>query len=642
MQRPMNLWVRSILGIFIVIYMLGLGPIRQADAAGPITLTTYADFTATGSAFSDTAVHEDGTPTGASIILNSTNFEDFGGTSLDPAVWTAGLWTSGAFNPNFAASIVTIPQKSDAYIHSNSMYARPGVSGGAVTVEFLAKFNSTPASKESAINIGFGLPDLNYQYIVFSTFDPREPTRSINTGKLYAKIKNNANDAIADLGFSYIGGYHRFRIDWLALPDQQPGGYPQDEAIFYVDGLQVADLTFANTNPPYDPMLHLFTYISNKSMNDDLSVDWIRVFPAYKASGTYTSPVLYAGSGNVFKTISWAGNQPVGTLTTVETSSSPDNVNWSAFSAVTSGGHVVNNGRYIKYRVTLNTSTSTLTPQVDSVTFDIGSPSADMSLDNSTFPPYVHSGGTYTSSYTFAVTNNGPDSATGVTVTDLLPATLTYTGMVANPDWSCTAPPASTVICSYTRNGGLLASGSPAQMVTINVTGTGGTNGSALDNIATVSSTADSNASNNNSTATTHFTKDLTDLSLTMTGPAVSGVGRQLSYYLQVVNGDSVPAPSVKLVDIVPAGMTNISAKYGLDWTCNVVGQIVTCDRLQTLAGSSSATGITIQATAPITTGTLQNTANVSAAIGDSNLANNTASVTTKVATLTFLPTVQR
>jgi len=64
----------------------------------------------------------------------------------------------------------------------------------------------------------------------------------------------------------------------------------------------------------------------------------------------------------------------------------------------------------------------------------VGGPAANLAVTKSGSPNPVDSGGTVL--YTLMVSNGGPDAATGVVVTDTLPASVVYGGAWGN-DWSC-------------------------------------------------------------------------------------------------------------------------------------------------------------------------------------------------------------
>ncbi len=118
-----------------------------------------------------------------------------------------------------------------------------------------------------------------------------------------------------------------------------------------------------------------------------------------------------------------------------------------------------------------------------------GAPGADLSVTKTDAPDPVAVGGTLT--YTVAVTNNGPDAATGVVMTDTLPPSVTFVS--AGP--SCTHL-SGTVTCGL----GSLANGG-ATTVTIMVTPTAA---GTLTNTASVTGNeTDPNSANNTATALT-------------------------------------------------------------------------------------------------------------------------------------------
>jgi uncharacterized repeat protein (TIGR01451 family) len=125
---------------------------------------------------------------------------------------------------------------------------------------------------------------------------------------------------------------------------------------------------------------------------------------------------------------------------------------------------------------------------------------ADLSITKSGAPNPVVSGKRLT--YTLTTTNNGPEDATGVTVTDALPASLHFNS-VSSSQGTCARstvtnpqPKGGTVTCSV----GNLANGASASITIVVTTTTPGT----LTNTAHVSgSEEDPNPGNNNATAST-------------------------------------------------------------------------------------------------------------------------------------------
>jgi uncharacterized delta-60 repeat protein/uncharacterized repeat protein (TIGR01451 family) len=125
---------------------------------------------------------------------------------------------------------------------------------------------------------------------------------------------------------------------------------------------------------------------------------------------------------------------------------------------------------------------------------------ADLSITKSGAPNPVVSGNQLT--YTLTVTDNGPQDATGVTVTDPLPNSLHFNS-VASTQGTCMrstttnpSPKGGTITCNL----GNLANGASATITIVVTTTTPGT----LTNTATVSGNeTDPNPGNNSATATT-------------------------------------------------------------------------------------------------------------------------------------------
>jgi uncharacterized repeat protein (TIGR01451 family) len=65
-------------------------------------------------------------------------------------------------------------------------------------------------------------------------------------------------------------------------------------------------------------------------------------------------------------------------------------------------------------------------------------PTADLSITKTADAKSVTAGSEVT--YTVVVTNNGPSTATGVTMSDPLPANTTFQSITAPPEWACTTP----------------------------------------------------------------------------------------------------------------------------------------------------------------------------------------------------------
>jgi uncharacterized repeat protein (TIGR01451 family) len=125
-------------------------------------------------------------------------------------------------------------------------------------------------------------------------------------------------------------------------------------------------------------------------------------------------------------------------------------------------------------------------------------PGADLSISNDAEPDTA--GGALT--YRLTVSNAGPFTATGVTVTDPLPGGTLFLSAARAADVGSLGTPPMKTNGAVIRTVGDLASGQSAKLkITVKVTAAGG---STLTNTATVtSSTADPNPGNNSATVQT-------------------------------------------------------------------------------------------------------------------------------------------
>jgi uncharacterized repeat protein (TIGR01451 family) len=246
--------------------------------------------------------------------------------------------------------------------------------------------------------------------------------------------------------------------------------------------------------------------------------------------------------------------------------------------------------------------------------------SADLALVK-TGPPTVTAGGSVT--YQLVVTNNGPSAAAAVSVTDTLPAGVTFVSAIG-AGWTCTNNGDISVTCTVPS----LAAGATAPTITLVVTAP--PQATTLTNTASVSSTTNDPAPGNNTSSVTTGVGASADLALVKTGPATVVAGGAVTYILTATNAGPSDAVAVSVTDTLPAGVTFVSAT-GTGWTCTNVGNVsVTCT-VATLATGAVAPAITVVVTAPAQAGSLSNTASVSSTTADPNPANNTSSVATTV-----------
>ncbi|HEY8739612.1 MAG TPA: DUF11 domain-containing protein, partial [Candidatus Dormibacteraeota bacterium] len=234
-------------------------------------------------------------------------------------------------------------------------------------------------------------------------------------------------------------------------------------------------------------------------------------------------------------------------------------------------------------------------------------------------------------SYTVTVTNSGPSSATGATVVDNVPGTIT------GVTWTCAASAGSS--CGAASGSGSINSTvnlAPTGTATYTVQGTVGQSATgSLSNTATVTAPAgvtDPNLANNTSTDTDSLTPTA-DLVMTKDDSKTTAVaGTSDTYTITVHNNGPSAESGASVVDNLPAALT------GATWTCaasggSSCGAASGSGSINTTADLLSGGTATYTLTATISaaaSGNLSNTATVTAPAGvtDPNLANNSATDT--------------
>jgi uncharacterized repeat protein (TIGR01451 family) len=265
-----------------------------------------------------------------------------------------------------------------------------------------------------------------------------------------------------------------------------------------------------------------------------------------------------------------------------------------------------------------------LTPQAD-----VGDPDADLAITKTDGITSATPGGGVT--YTITASNAGPSNASGATVADTFPASLTGT-------WTCVGAGGGTCTASGSGNingtVNLPAGGSVTYTVsaTIAASATG-----SLSNTATVSPPAgvtDPTPGNNSATDTDTLAASA-DLAITKTDGVTSVTpGGSTTYTITASNAGPSNASSATVADTLPASLTGTWTCVGAGGgTCTASGSGDINDAVNLPAGGSVT--YTVSATiAPGATGSLSNTATVTppAGVTDPTPGNNSA---TDIDTLT-------
>lgn len=231
-------------------------------------------------------------------------------------------------------------------------------------------------------------------------------------------------------------------------------------------------------------------------------------------------------------------------------------------------------------------------------------PVSDLGLTKSG-PSTTPAGGNF--NYTLTVTNLGPSPASSITVTDTLPAAVTFVSAASGGYLS-----GGKVIWT---NLNVAASNS----ATLTLTVTAPPEGMAITNGASIAGpNLDPNSTNNVVTPLV-FTSvtPVADLALTKTAPPVVPNNLSFNYTLLVTNRGPSAATNVAVTDVLPSNVAFVSASSG----GFLSGGNVLWTNLGTLAANTSLT-LTLTVTAPASGGTT-NTASVTSPTSDPNGGNN-------------------
>ena len=215
--------------------------------------------------------------------------------------------------------------------------------------------------------------------------------------------------------------------------------------------------------------------------------------------------------------------------------------------------------------------------------------------------------------WTIIVTNNGPDKAIGVNVTDRLPAGLIYNGHDAE---SGLYDPSRGIWII-----GDMASGDSYKLFIRTIVDI--SNGT-IENIAVAnSSTPDNNTDNNKGNNTTTVNDDADLEIVKVVSNKNPKYGETITWTITVTNNGPSDAKNVKVTDKLPAGLifNGANGNYNKDTGEWIVGD---------LANGKSAS-LVITTIVNITNTTIRNVANVTSDTPDSNKTNNEANNTTDV-----------
>ena len=231
-------------------------------------------------------------------------------------------------------------------------------------------------------------------------------------------------------------------------------------------------------------------------------------------------------------------------------------------------------------------------------------------------------------SYTITVTNNGPEAAASVVMTDTLPASLLFQSIATpGPQWNCTTPAVGTtgtITCSTAT----LANGATA-VFTLNTTVANNATGSITNTASVAHSGPDANGGNSGaSSPATPVAAASADLTATKTTATTSVTpGQAFSYTINVTNNGPDLAANPSMTDNLPASLLFQSISAPAGWTCATpaVGATgtITCSAASLAANATASFTLTVTV-ANGASGTITNQVVVAGADSDPTPGNNT------------------
>ena len=273
------------------------------------------------------------------------------------------------------------------------------------------------------------------------------------------------------------------------------------------------------------------TYVSSVPQSG-----WSATAPAVGANGTVTfSAGVLASGGTAQFTIVVKADASITAGTVVS--------NTSTASATTSDANAGNNSA---------TTTTTISRSSDLAITMIDSPDPVNATQNVT--------------YTIDVVQNGPSDASGVSVSDTLPANTTFVSATAPAGWSATTPAVGgTGTITFTKSA--MSTGESAQFTIVANVDLLAPNDSTLTNTAIVSAVEADPVPGNNSATTTTLVKSGADLVVSGSASVPVVAGTNVTYSFTVDNQGPLDADNALVSLPLPAGTTFVSASSSAGWS---------------------------------------------------------------------------
>jgi len=346
--------------------------------------------------------------------------------------------------------------------------------------------------------------------------------------------------------------------------------------------------------------------VTNNGSQTATAVTLTNVLPAGFA---YVSAVSSQGSCSVASgvVVCNLGDMAMGAgaLVTI-TAQAPSAPGWYTNSAVVSctstDPYLVNNSAALSVRV-----------------YDPNAIGADLSVVVAAAPTAVQTNQQVT--FTLTVCNQGPEPATNVVVTNLLPSSFTYISASNSLGGSPTVSGSLVVF-----NLGTVASGTCG---TLTIVARANLTGYATNTVTVTSSTADNTPANNSGVVVVAVNP--ADMATGMSAaPDPVMAFSELTYTIRVTNNGPAAATGVVLTNLLPSGVQYVSASAS-QGSCAVSAGVVTCNLSNMTVGGTAVVSVVVRPQVP---GLITNVAGVFASQPDANWTNNVALAITQVRSL--------
>jgi uncharacterized repeat protein (TIGR01451 family) len=349
--------------------------------------------------------------------------------------------------------------------------------------------------------------------------------------------------------------------------------------------------------------------------------------PSTATTVTLTDPlppgVLFAGA-SVSPITQGDCSEAAGTVTcTLNTFASGTGANVTIVVTPLAAGTITNTASVIADQADPNPANNLASNDVTIVTGPPLPTDADLRLTLSRAPDIATLGDDQFIRYTASISNGGPATATGVTLTDSLPANVAFAGYTVSPatQGSCSAAGALVTCSLNTLDVGL--------GVNVTIYASSVSAGAVIPNTVSIAADqSDPNPGNNSATDNITINSQVSDVRVTMSHSPdriTLGAGQFLQYFISMSNSGPSPATGGSITDTLPpeatfAGFTLSPATQG---DCSQAAGTVSCT-LNPLA-SGAGVNLTIFATPNTPAPTVTNTVTVAASEADPNPANNIA-----------------